>query len=113
MESEIKGVITDQIDALSAGDLPRAFSYASDMLHGVFQSPENFGVMVHNGYEMILNPRDIAFQGLEPRNGALWQKVVVTDANGVPHTLLYEMIETPDGLRINSVQLVPTEQINT
>ena len=113
VESRIHGVITDQIDALSSGDFDRAFSYASNTLHDIFRSPENFGTMVNNGYDMILNPRDVAFQDIEPRDGALWQKVLITDEKGALHTLIYEMIETPEGLRINSVQLVHVTLLNT
>ena len=113
VESRIQGVINDQIDALTTGDLDRAFSHASDMLHGIFRTPENFGMMVENGYDMVINPRGVTFQTVEPHDGALWQKVLITDEKGALHTLIYEMIETPEGLRINSVQLVPTTFLNT
>ena len=112
VKADIQGVISGQIEALSAGDFERAFSFASKTLHGVFRTPENFGMMVNNGYGMILNPRDVAFQGLELRDGVLFEKVLITDANGGLHTLIYEMIETPDGLRINAVQLIPNDLIS-
>lgn len=41
--------------------------------------------------------------------GALWQRVFVTDAEGRGHVLDYQMVETPDGWRINAVQLLRAE----
>ena len=36
--------------------------------------------------------------------GALW--IGVTDGDGVPHVLEYQMIPTPEGWQINGVQLL-------
>jgi len=39
------------------------------------------------------------------------QKVLVTDADGVPHLLEYQMIDTSDGWQINGVRILEAPQI--
>jgi hypothetical protein len=101
----IEGVIAAQIEAFLADDFDTAFSYASPMIQGMFQTPENFGVMVREGFPMVWRPSDVEFLSLETRQGALWQDVLVRDAGGALHILEYQMVEGDEGWRINAVRV--------
>lgn len=103
----IQSTISGQISAFQADDFPRAFTYASPTIKGIFRTPENFGMMVRNGYPMVHRPSAVRMLELRRVAGALWQRVMVTDTNGATHLLDYQMIEAPDGWQINAVQLLP------
>lgn len=103
----IQGTIQNQLDALKQDDFATAFSFASPMIKGIFGTPENFGMMVQNGYPMVYRPADVKMLELRDVAGALWQRVMITDGAGRTHVLDYQMIETPDGWQINGVQLLP------
>ena len=106
---EVQATIFAQIEAMKADDFVTAFTYASPMIKGMFGNPENFGMMVRQGYPMVWHPS--AVQMLEQRevSGALWQKVLVTDGEGQSFVLDYQMIQTAEGgWQINAVQLLPS-----
>ncbi len=104
----IEGVINDQITALKADDFPKAFTFASPTIKGIFGTPENFGAMVAQGYPMVYRPDVVQMLELRRVAGNLWQRVMMTDQTGTTHMLDYMMIETPDGWQINAVQLLPS-----
>ena len=103
---EIETVISNQIEAFQADDFARAFTFASPTIQGLFRTPENFGMMVRNGYPMVHHPSDVRYLDLREVAGALWQRVQVTDAEGRTHLLDYQMIELDGQWRINAVQLL-------
>ena len=105
-DSDIQSTITSQMDAFMADDFNRAFTFASPNIRRLFQTPENFGTMVRRGYPMVWRPSDVRYLELREIDGALWQKVQVTDANGRVHILDYQMIELDNGWKINGVQLL-------
>jgi hypothetical protein len=102
----IAGTINGQFDAFRAEDVDRAFSFASPNIQGIFRTPENFGATVRGGYPMVWQPGEVQFLELREEAGRLWQMVQVTDAGGAIHYLGYQMIETPDGWRINAVRVM-------
>lgn len=106
-DAPIQSTIQSQLDAFLADDFARAFSFASPNLRTLFGSPDNFSLMVKNGYPMVW--RHGAVQMLELREvaGGLWQRVMITDDMGRTHLLDYQMVETPEGWQINAVQLLP------
>ena len=104
---DIQAIIRNQLSAFDAGDMDRAFTYASPTIHGIFGSAQNFGAMVQRGYPMVWKPGAIKMLELRDVSGALWQRVLVTDAAGASHLLDYKMIETPEGWQIDAVQLLP------
>ncbi len=110
-EAPIQGVIRSQIDAFLADDFDTAFSFASPMIRGIFQTPDNFGRMVREGYPMVWRPSDVAFGELREEDGKLFQRVEVTDGAGQSYALDYEMIETGEGWQINGVFLLRAEGI--
>jgi hypothetical protein len=103
----IEGVIQNQITALKADDFPKAFTFASPNIKGMFGTAENFGAMVAQGYPMVYRPDAVQMLELRRVAGNLWQRVLITDQSGRTHMLDYMMIDTPDGWQINAVQLLP------
>ncbi len=108
-EERIPGVettIQNQIDAFLQDDFETAFSFASPSIKRIFGSSVRFGEMVKNGYPMVWRPQDVRFLELRRQGPLLLQKVLVRDANGAPHVLEYNMIETENGWQIDGVQLL-------
>ena len=110
-QAAIEAVITDQLQDFNARDVPGAWEHASPMIQGIFGTPENFGDMVQNGYPMVWDNSDARFLELRDENGELRQKVMVEDAEGRAWILDYEMVELPEGWRINGVQVLPAPDV--
>ena len=104
----IETTIQQQFDAFRADDVGTAFSFASPTIKGIFGTPENFGMMVRNGYPMVWRPAEVQYLELRKVAGNLWQRVMVTDQAGRTHLMDYQMIKTDDGWQINGVQLLPS-----
>lgn len=102
----VRNTIQGQIDAFLADDFSTAFSYASPTIQGLFGSAENFGAMVRGGYPMVWRPEDVRYLDLREENGALWQNILITDAEGQRHILEYQMIRQEEGWKINGVRYV-------
>ena len=83
-EATIEGTIRGQIDAFLADDFATAFSFASPMIKGIFGNPDNFGMMVREGYPMVWRPSDLRFLELEDLGGRSVQRVQILDQAGVP-----------------------------
>lgn len=107
----ITQTIQSQIDAFLADDFDTAFTFASPNIKRIFGSSERFGTMVRQGYPMVWRPGAVRYLDLEDRAGLLFQKVLITDGQGVPHVLEYQMIETPDGWQINGVRILDAPQV--
>lgn len=101
---EIRAVISGQITAFEADDFAAAFDFASQGIRRQFATPEQFGAMVRSGYPMVWRPAELRFTGLSLRDGRRIQGVLITDGDGALHLLDYEMIQGPDGWRINGVR---------
>ena len=110
-EEPIQQTINSQLEALQADDFATAFSFASPTIQGLFGTAENFGAMVQNGYPMVYRPADIQMLELREIAGNLYQRVLVTDANGRGFMLEYQMIETTEGWRIDGVDLLPQAEV--
>jgi hypothetical protein len=110
-KTAIEGVIEGQLNAFNARDVDTAWQYASPMIQRMFGNPGNFGMMVQQGYPMVWTNSDVRF--LDPRDdaGRLIQPVLIKDANGGAYLLEYEMIETPDGWKINGVVILPAPDL--
>ncbi len=103
----IESTIRRQMEAFRVDDFVTAFTFASPAIKGVFQTPENFGAMVKQGYPMVHRPAEVRMLERREAAGAVVQRVMVTDGAGNTHVLDYQMIETADGWQINAVQLLP------
>jgi len=100
---DIEATIGAQIEAFRADDFAQAFQFASPSIQGMFRTPENFGNMVRQGYPMVWRPAEVRYLDLREISGALWQKVMITDAQGAVHVLDYQMIPSDNGWKINGV----------
>jgi hypothetical protein len=107
-EEPIQQTIQSQLDAMQKDDYVTAFSFASPTIKGMFGSPDNFGMMVRQGYPMVHRPGAVQMLELREVAGNLWQRVMITDQQGRSHLLDYQMVETADGWQINGVQLLPS-----
>lgn len=105
----IEAVIGDQIAAFRADNLTRAFGYASPGIQGLFQTPENFGDMVRNGYPMVWRPAEVKYLGLRQADGAPTERILAVDAGGRAWLLDYRMVEVGGAWRIDGVWIVPPE----
>lgn len=105
-DTDIQAVIGNQIEAFKADDFDTAFTFASPNIQGIFRTPENFGRMVSQGYPMVWRPAKVQYLDLEERAGTLLQRVMITDQSGRVHMLAYAMLETPNGWKINGVQIL-------
>lgn len=110
-DSEIRTVISAQIEAFQADDVATAFTFASPGIQGLFGSPERFGVMVQRGYPMVWRPEELRFLDLRQIEGEMWQKVLIRDAAGQVHLLDYQMIPGETGWKINAVQILPAPDV--
>ena len=110
-QSAIEAVITDQLSDFNARDVPGAWEHASPMIQGMFGTPETFGSMVEKGYPMVWDNKDARFMDLREEGGALHQRVMIDDAEGRPWILDYQMIELPEGWRIDGVQVLPAPDL--
>ena len=106
-QDQIAATIESQLNAFTARDAAKAFTFASPTIKGLFGSADNFAAMVENGYPMVWTPQDSEMLELRSISGSLWQRVRITDSGGKGWLLDYQMVETPDGWRINAVQLLP------
>jgi len=110
-QAAITATIQSQIDAFLADDFETAFTYASPTIKRLFGSSERFGTMVRQGYPMVWRPGSVRYLELEEKFGGLYQKVLITDGQGVPHVLEYQMIETAEGWQINGVQILRAPEV--
>lgn len=107
----IEGVITDQLQAFNDRDIAGAWEHASPMIKGMFRTPENFGMMVQNGYPMVWDNSDVRFLDRTDLNNLTRQEVQIQGPDGLFYILDYQMIETPDGWQINGVQVIPAPNV--
>jgi hypothetical protein len=109
--ADVQGVISAQIKAFRADDFERAFTYASPTIRGIFGSSERFGLMVRQSFPMVWRPGSVKFLEFRQNVGGADQLVLIRDAAGVFHTLKYEMIEAPEGWKINGVQFIGAPEL--
>ncbi|MFQ3184575.1 MAG: hypothetical protein ACI9RO_001399 [Alteromonas macleodii] len=106
----IEDVITSQLQAFVDRDVTEAWQYASPMIKGLFGTPENFGLMVRNAYPMVWDNSDVRFLDRTELLNRTRQEVQIQGPSGLFYILDYQMIETPNGWQINSVQVIPAPE---
>ncbi len=113
VNEEVTEVIQNQLDAFTSRNVEQAFSFASPMIQGMFQTPSNFGQMVEYGYPMVWDNSEARFLERREFQGGdiILQKVMIRDANGALHILEYQMIRLPQGWKINGVELLKPPQV--
>jgi Domain of unknown function (DUF4864) len=109
----IEDVIANQLSAFNDRDIDTAWSFASPMIQGLFGNPDNFGMMVEQGYPMVWTNSDVQFLELREIAGQFYQKVMMRDPSGQRHVMEYTMVETPAGWLINGVSELPLPDVGT
>lgn len=109
--TDIEAVIGGQLSAFNDRDVAGAWQYASPNIKGMFGTPENFGMMVQQGYPMVWTNSEVRYLELREISGRLWQKVMIRDAAGGLHVLDYQMIQTDAGWQINGVQILEAPDV--
>lgn len=103
---DVRQVISQQMNAFQQDDFEAAFEFASPSIQSMFQTSENFGRMVRQGYPMVWRPRDIRFLDLREMSGGFAQVVQVRDGTGRAHFLRYYMVEVEGRWRIGGVEIL-------
>ncbi|MEN8917114.1 MAG: DUF4864 domain-containing protein [Octadecabacter sp.] len=110
-DSSIENVIRDQLQSFNERDVAGAWEHASPMIKGMFGTPENFAMMVENGYPMVWDNTDVRFLDRTEFESLTRQEVQIQGPDGLFYILDYQMIETPDGWQINGVQVIPAPDV--
>ena len=102
----IRAVITEQLDAFTRDDAPRAFSLATTGIRAQFGTPDAFMNMVRSAYPVVYRRKTVQFEQPVVVEGEIIQPVRMTDAEGRAWIALYPMQrEAAGGWRINGCQL--------
>lgn len=111
-QTAIEALIRDQFAAFAEGDAEEAYSYASPMIQGMFQNPENFARMVQGGYPMIWSAEDVDLMDLREEGGRLMQRLSVRGPDGGRFYFDYEMVRVDGQWRINGVWPVKGDDLS-
>jgi len=112
-DSAIQAVIEDQLAAFGRDDLSAAFEHASPGIQGIFETPENFGRMVRNGYPMVWRPARWEMLGVRDTGRGPVQTVLFEDRTGTLWEADYLMEEVDGEWRINGVELRKLQAIGS
>lgn len=112
-DDEIQGVISSQIEAFKVDDFDTAFGFAAANIRRIFQTPQNFGRMVSQGYPMVWRPAEVNYKDLRQQNGFTFQDVQIVDAEGRVFLLEYSMTQTAQGWRISGVRILEQAALST
>lgn len=106
----IQETIRSQLSAIQQDDWVEAFSYASPMIQGIFNDPENFSRMVIGGYPMVWRPRSYQVGDLIAGPRGPVQVIVFEDQDGRLYIADYLMQLVDGEWRINGVQIRPAPE---
>lgn len=103
---DFQAIIDRQITAFLADDFAEAFTFATPNLRQYFRTPENFGLMVRQGYPMVWRPDTVTFLDHREEQGAFFQRVQIIDQAGDLHILEYRMVMAEGDWRIGGVRIL-------
>ena len=86
-------------------DFDKAFTFASPSIKKIFGNSNNFGKMVRRGFPMLWRTKVVDYLKLLIVDGALVQRVMITDINDEIFILNYIMVETIKGWKIRGVTI--------
>lgn len=87
----VRQIIEAQLAAFAADDADKAFSFAAPGIRAMFGSAERFLAMVREGYPAVYRPASVSFLKPEWIEGKLIQRVQMSDADGAPWMVVYEL----------------------
>ena len=105
VDKKIQGVISQQISSFQVDDFDKAFTFASPSIKNIFGNSNNFGKMVRQGFPMVWRTKVVDYLKLLIVDGALVQRVMITDINDEIFILNYIMVETIKGWKIRGVTI--------
>lgn len=99
-------IIRDQLDAFSDNDFRKAFLFAHFSIVLMFETPENFSVMIKRDWPMMLSPKRVTF--LESIEGpeTAEQDVKIVDHNGITHYVRYFFTKSQGTWKISGVEII-------
>jgi len=110
----IQRVISDQLQALKAGDGTKALTYAAPGIQDHFGGPENFLRMVRNGYGALLDARYTKFLEGAIIGGNTIQPLRLVLPDDSVLVALYQMEKQKDGSwRIAGCVIAPSTVVAT
>ena len=95
--SEIKTVVSSQLQAFRSGDGAAAYSYAAPSIKSMFPSPEIFMTMVEKGYPPVFHSANTVFGSPTPEGNGFRQEVYITDTDGKSWIASYTLERGEDG----------------
>jgi len=109
-QAAITSIIQQQLDAFTAEDAERAFSFASPSIQAQFGSADIFNRMVQEGYAPVYRAQSARFLEISIIAGRIVQPVLLTGPNGALTIADYIMERQSDGSwRIADCILRPAE----
>jgi hypothetical protein len=108
----VKAVVRAQLDAFAADDARLAFSFAAPNIQSLFETPENFMVMVRKGYPVVYRPASVTFMAPRNNEADVVQPVQMRDSKGVSWLVLYSLRRQPDASwRISSCVVLESKAL--
>jgi hypothetical protein len=96
-KAQIETVISAQLEAFSADDAARAYSYAAPVIKRMFPDEERFIGMVRSGYPPVHRSEAHTFGSVREAPGGVIQEVFIRDRSGEEWVAIYTMERQPDG----------------
>lgn len=96
-KTEIRRVITAQMDAFKRNDGEGALAYAAPEMRKRFGDGPAFLAMVRENYPAVYRPRSVAFGSAAPGGGTTVQHVELVGPDGQAAIAIYEMVRTANG----------------
>lgn len=88
---DIRAVIQAQLAAFRADDAELAFSYASPAIRAQFVVADYFLAMVRGAYPVVHRPESVGFLLAQVIDGAVIQRVRMTERSGAAWLAIYRM----------------------
>lgn len=95
--AQIEAVISSQLEAFSADDAARAYSFAAPAIRRMFPDEQRFIGMVQNGYPPVHRSEAHTFGSLVQAPEGVVQEVFIRDRSGEDWVAIYTMEQQPDG----------------
>ena len=95
--SDVKAVVSAQLEAFKRNDGSAAYSYAAPNIHRMFPSAQMFMTMVEGGYAPVFRSSNAVFGEMKAEGSGFRQEVFLTDPNGQSHIASYTLERQPDG----------------
>ena len=93
----VRAVIEAQLAAFARDDAAQAFAFAAPTIQAMFGTAERFLAMVRQSYPVVYRPASVSFLLPERVDGRLIQRVQMSDADGAPWLVVYEVERQADG----------------